>query len=55
MGRSNKNDSANAYREKISAERLRAVTHFIHDWLFTVPPAEGQGKLGDANAPRLLE
>jgi integrase len=30
-------DMASVYRERISDERLLAVSGFVHDWLFNVP------------------
>lgn len=34
MGHANDNNMASVYRERISDERLRAVTDHVHDWLF---------------------
>jgi integrase len=35
------NDIADAYRERVSDERLKAVVQVVHDWLFAPAKAEG--------------
>ncbi len=40
-------DMSAVYRQRISDERLKAVTNHVHDWLFGPESSEGSEEEGD--------